>query len=86
MSTPESPDDTPWYANRGIPLGIIVYLIALTISGTAYVTHLADRVSFLEASGPTHTEIAARLAVIETQLKLIRSHQDRSSDSSSNAK
>lgn len=86
MANPEEPDNTPWWANRGIPVGIILYLIMLTISGTAYVTHLADRVSFLEASGPTHTEIASRLAVIETQLKIIRGHQERSSDSTSPAK
>lgn len=88
MATPEPPDDTPWYANRGIPLGIIVYLIALTIGGTAYITNLADRIIFLESYGPQkliqenikqHAETNVRLSLIESRLSEIQSKFDEKS-------
>lgn len=80
MATPELPDEAAapaWYFNRGIPLGIIIYLIVLTIGGTAYITNLADRIAHLEAFSPAkviednqlrHAELMTRLAVIETKL------------------
>lgn len=75
----------PWYANRGIPIGIIVYLVVLTIGATAYITNLADRLAFLESYGPSqviqdnirqHAETTGRLTLIETRLLEIQKQLD----------
>lgn len=77
--------DLPWYANRGIPIGIIIYLIAMTIAGTAYITNLADRVIFLESYGVTkiihdnitdHAAITNRLSIIESKITEIQKDLD----------
>lgn len=78
MATPELPEDTPaWYFNKGIPLGIIIYLIVLTIGGTAYITNLADRIThveslnlskFAEDNQARHAELMTRLTIIELRI------------------
>lgn len=79
------PNGTPWYANKGVPIGIIIYLIVLTIGATAYITNLADRLTFLEAYSPSkviqeniqsHAEISGRLSLIESKLADIQKRLD----------
>lgn len=74
-------DPAPWYASRGIPIGLAIWLAILTVAVTAYLTNIADRTAVLEANLPVasalinakeHSEIASRLSVLETQIKEIQ--------------
>lgn len=79
------PNNTPWYASKGVPIGIIIYLVVLTIGATAYVTNIADRVTFLESYGASkviqdniryHADTSGRLTSIESQLVDIKKRLD----------
>lgn len=83
--TLDEPNNTTWYANKGVPIGIILYLVLLTIGGTAYITNLADRITFLESYGASkviqdniqaHGEVAGRLSLIEQRLTDIQKRMD----------